>query len=182
MRFAIEQVWGTRVALIARMNTVWILVCDSARGRLFETQGNDPSWKLLQVLTHGESREKTNELVSDHSGQKSSQGASAHHNALAPASSPKEVEKGHFVHALATMLDQGMRSKQFDRLALVAPPHFLGMLKKELTSELQKHLMVSVDKDLTSCDTADLMVRLHDSVRIPLDEKSVVGEGHKHAH
>jgi len=164
------------------MNKVWILVCDSSRGRLFETRGSDPSWHLLEVLGHSESRSKASELVGDHSGQRSSLGPSAHHNALAPASSPKNVEKGHFVHTLATMLDQAMRSKRFDEWALVAPPHFLGMLKNELTPELEKHLMVSVDKDLTHLSAPEVAERLRDTVRIPANERSVVREANKHAH
>jgi len=166
------------------MNTVWILVCDAARGRLFETRGNDPSWKLLEVFGHAESRSKTSELVSDRLGQssQSSAGPSVHHNALAPSSSPKEVEKGHFVHTLATMLDQALRSRRFDRWVLVAPPHCLGMLKKELTPELRKHLMASVDKDLTHIDVPGLVVRLGATVRIPPDEKEILREASKHAH
>ncbi len=164
------------------MNKVWILVCDSARGRLFETNGAEPAWKLLEVFGHAASRSKASELVSDHSGQRSSLGASVHHNALAPSSSPKEVEKGHFGHTLALMLDQGMRSQRFDRLVLVAPPHFLGMLKNELTPELEKHLMVSIDKDLTHIDAPELAERLRETVRIPFDEKELVREATKQAH
>ena len=164
------------------MNKVWILVCDSARGRLFETQGNDSAWKLVDVFGHGESRSKTSELVGDHSGQRSSLGGSVHHNALAPANSPKQVEKGHFGHTLATMLDQAMRSQRFDRWVLVASPHFLGMLKNELTPQLQKHLLASVDKDLTHIDAPELAERLRDIVRIPNDEKDMLREANKHAH
>jgi protein required for attachment to host cells len=164
------------------MNTVWILVCDSARGRLFESRGNHPSWELLEVLSHSESRSKTGELVGDHAGQRSSQGPSVHHNALAPSSFPKEVEKGHFVHTLATMLDQAMRSNRFDRWVLVAPPHFIGMLKHELSPMLRKHLLASVDKDLTHIDAQELAERLRDTVRIPPDEKEIVREPTKHAH
>ena len=127
------------------MNTVWILVCDAARGRLFETRGNDASWKLLDVFTHGESRSQAADVT-------------------------KEVEKFHFGHTLATMLDQAMRSQRFDRLVLVSPPHFLGMLKKELTPELEKHLMISVDKDLTHIDAAELVERLRDTVRVPAQQ------------
>lgn len=164
------------------MNCVWVLVCDSARARLFETRGIEPSWELLRVLGHPESRSKASDLVGDHSGQRSSQGASVHHNALAPSSSPKEVEKGHFVHTLVTILDQAMRSKSFDRWVLVAPPHVLGMVKNELTSELQKHLMASVDKDLTHLDTPNLAERLRDAVRIPAEDRDVVRHRTKHGH
>ena len=158
-----------------------MLVCNSARGRLFETRGNDPSWNLLEVFGNSESRSK-GEFVSDHSGRRHSQGPSVHHNAMAPSSSPKDVEKGHFVHTLVAMLDRAMRSKHFDRWVLVAPPHFLGMLKNELTPELHKHLMVSVDKDLTYLDAPDLHQRLRDTVRIPADERDILRQATNHAH
>lgn len=156
------------------MKTVWILVCDSARGRLFETRGNDSSWKLLDVFGHAESRSKASELVSDHSGTRSPQGRSVHHNALAPSSDPQEVEKDRFGHTLVTMLDQAMRSNRFDRLVLVAPPQFLGALKGDLTPQLQKHLMVTVDKDLTHFDVPELTERLRDIVRVRPEQKEIV--------
>jgi protein required for attachment to host cells len=164
------------------MNKVWILVCDAARARLFEIRDDDPSWHAVGVFDHAESRAKASDLAGDHSGQRSSEGRSVHHNALAPASSPKEVEKGHFGHSLATMLDQAMRSKRFHRWVLVAPPHFLGMLKNELTPELQKHLLATVDKDLTQLELPNLTERLKDTVRIPVDQRQTAGQVDAHPH
>jgi protein required for attachment to host cells len=149
------------------MTTIWILVCDAARARLFEVTNGDPTWRARGTFDHASSRRKTNELVSDHLGQRASEGPTVHHNALAAASSPKEIQKGHFGHSLATMLDQAMRSKRFDRWVLVAPPHFLGMLRKEITLELEKHLLATVDRDLIHLDTHDLVERLKDVIRIP---------------
>jgi protein required for attachment to host cells len=164
------------------MNTVWILVCDAAKGRLFETQDGATSWTLLESFTHDESRAKASALVSDKSGSRSSEGASAHHNALAPASDPKDVEKAHFAHWLGQRLDQAMRSKRFRRWVLVAPPHFVGLLGKELTPELEKHLMTTLDKDLTSLDGNALAERLRDAARIPANEREFVREHAKHPH
>jgi protein required for attachment to host cells len=164
------------------MNKVWILVCDSARARLFEIQDGDLAWHSVGTFDHPESRGKASELVSDHSGQRSSEGPSVHHNALAPSASPKEVEKGHFGHSLAKMLDQAMRSKRFDRWVLVAPPHFLGILRNELSRELQKQLLTTVDKDLNHLDVHALAERLGDAVRIPPDERASQHRGDKHAH
>ena len=139
------------------MNNVWILVCDAGRGRLFETRGDNPAWHLLEVFGNADSRAKV-EQTGDHSS--------------------RDVEKRHFVHSMVTMLDQAMRSKRFDRWVLVAPPHALGMMKNDLTPELTKHLMTTVDKDLTHIDVADLTERLGETVRIPLDER----DNAKHAH
>lgn len=161
------------------MNIVWILVCDSARGRLFEMCDHESPWRLLEVFGHAESRSKVSDLVSDHSGQRSSQGSSVHHNALAPSASPKDVEKGHFGQILATKLDQAMRSKRFNQWVLVAPPHFLGMVKNLLTPELQKHLVGSVDKDLTHIDASELSGRLQHLVGAPAGEGDAAREAPK---
>jgi protein required for attachment to host cells len=164
------------------MNTVWVMVCDAARGRLFDVRGDEPSWHLIETFKHDESRRKSSELVGDRSGRSSSQGASVHHNALAPASTPKEVEQGHFAHTLATMLDQAMRSKRFRRWVLVSPPHFLGILKSELTPALLENLMTTVDKDLSHLDSHALAAHLGDAVRVPADQRDVIREPTKHPH
>jgi len=164
------------------MNMVWVLVCDAARGRLFEVKDGDAVWHLVETFKHQESRIKSSDLASDHVGRSSSKGASVHHNALAPASTPKEVEQSHFGHELGVMLDRALRAKRFRRWVLVAPPHFLGMLKKELTPELLENLMTTVDKDLSHEELPALVEHLRDAVRIPLAQRDVVREASKHAH
>jgi protein required for attachment to host cells len=164
------------------MKSVWILVCDAARARLFETQDGAPPWTLLETMVHDESRSKASALASDRSGSRSSEGASVHHDALAPASDPKENEKGHFAHSLVTTLDQAGRSGRFAKWVLVAPPHFVGLIKKELTPELEKHLLVTVDKDFTGVEAHALAERLKDVARIPVNERDAVREPTKHPH
>jgi protein required for attachment to host cells len=152
------------------MDTVWVLVCDSAKARFFEIRDGDAAWHLISEVFHEASRSKASDLVSDHSGTRSSEGRSVHHNALAPASSPKDVEKGNFAHALGKTLDQAMRSARFRRWVLVAPPHFLGLMKKELTPELTKHLMATVDHEMNHVSAHDLAESLRDTVRVPIDQ------------
>jgi len=143
----------------------WVLVCDAAKARLFEVRHGDPSFHPVELLMHEQSRSKASELVSDHSGSRSSQGRSVHHDALAPRSSPKDIEKAHFAHTLTATLDQAMRSTYFRSWVLVAPPHFLGLIRKELSGELEKHLVATVDKDLNDLDALALTERLRDAVQ-----------------
>jgi protein required for attachment to host cells len=164
------------------MNTVWVLVCDAARARFFEIRRGDPSWQVVSEVSHEGSRSKASDLVSDQAGRRSSEGRSVHHNALAPASSPKDVEKGHFAHSLGRTLDQAMRSARFRRWVLVAPPHFVGLMERELTPELKKHLMATVNGEMTHLDAKHLAERLRETVRIPLDQQESVREDDKHAH
>jgi protein required for attachment to host cells len=162
------------------MDTTWILVCDSAKARVFETHGADPRWHVESEVSHEGSRSKAADLVSDRQGSRSSEGRSVHHNALAPASSPKEVEKEHFAHLLGQKLDVALRSARFGRWVLVAPPHFAGLMMKELTPQLKKHLLATVDKDLGHLDPVALEERLRDVVRVPSSEQGAIGEPSKH--
>ena len=150
------------------MDATWILVCDSAKACFFEAHGANPQWHVESEVSHEESRSKAADLVSDRQGTRSSEGGSVHHNALAPASSPKEVEKEHFAHELGQRLDVALRSARFDRWVLVAAPHFAGLMLKELTPQLKKHLLAMVDKDLGHLDPVALEERLRDVIRVPV--------------
>ena len=146
---------------------VWVLVCDAARARFYEVHEGNPAWTLVSAVSHDESRAKASELVSDHSGRRSPEGAGAHHNALAPASSPKDVEKAAFAHALGNTLDAAMRAASFGGWVLVAAPHFAGMVTKELTSELAKHLLSTVHKDMSHVGMPELATALGNAVHLP---------------
>jgi protein required for attachment to host cells len=161
------------------VNNVWVLVCDAAKARVFEIRDGDPTWHAVELVLHEGSRSKASELVGGPSGTRSSEGRSVHHNALAPASSPKEVEKDGFAHTLATTLDQAMRSARFRKWVLVAPPHFLGLMREKLTSELEKHLLTTVNKDFNDLAVHELSERLRDAVRIPVSDKESIREDRK---
>ncbi len=156
------------------MSTMWILVCDSSKARFFEVRNGDVPWHLLTEVFHEGSRSKAAILEGDRSGSRSSQGRSVHHNALAPASSPKDVEKQHFAHELAKTLDQAQRSSRFHHWVLVAPPHFVGLIERELTPELEKSLLTKVNKDFNHLDAHELKDRLGEAVHLPLDQQSSV--------
>jgi protein required for attachment to host cells len=164
------------------MRSVCVLVCDAAKGRLFEARDGASGWTLLETMAHDESRARASELGSDRPGSRSSEGASVHHDALAPASTPKEVEKEHFAHSLAGRLDHRSRSGHLEAWVLVAPPHFVGLIKKSLTPELAKRLMATVDNDLTGLDERALALRLREVTRIPPDKQDVVRPPYRNPH
>ena len=164
------------------MNTIWVLVCNASRGRIFEILEPAADWKQIDVFAHGESRQHVEEIVSDRAGSKSSLGGSSHHGALAPSTDPKDVEKAHFSHSLARSLDHAMRDNRFKAWVLVAPPQFLGLLRAELTPELKKHLITSVDKDLTHLTLGELSERLRDEALLPPDQRTVLAQATVHLH
>lgn len=146
------------------MNSIWVLVCDLARARFLEVDWAKP-WRVVSVAVHDESREKASELTSDRAGQRSAQGASVHHDALATRASPKENAKRAFARSLVATLEEAQKADRFHDWVLVAPPHALGVLKKDLTTRLSQRLLITVTKDLTHHTVGELMEKLADEVR-----------------
>lgn len=137
--------------------TVWVLVCDAARAMFFQIRDGEHAWHLVNVSSHPESRSN------------------------APGVD-KDVEKGRFAHSLVQALDHAMRASHFRRWVLVAPPHFVGLIKKGLTAELEKHLIATIDKDMVHLPLHTLTENLREAVRIPVEQRDAFRESHRQAH
>jgi len=138
----------------------WILVSDASRARLFSAAEKDKPWSLVQAFEHPESRAKSSELSSDGRGSMQQSAGRGNRPALEPHTSPKEVEADVFVRELAHFLDSGRTHNSYQNLALVAPPSFLGKLRNTLSAQVMKHVVATVDKDLTNLNDRELHNRL----------------------
>ncbi len=167
---------------LACTSSVLVLVCDAARARFFDVRAGDPTWHLVIDVTHDGSRQKAADLVTDQAGRRSSEGAATHHNALAPSSSPKDVQKELFARELAKTLDAAMRGSRLRHWVLVAAPHFAGTIRKHLTPELTRYLLGTLQRDLTREDPAELARRVGDLVLVPLDQQGPVRKWGPHPH
>ncbi len=61
--------------------------------------------------------------------------------------SPKDVEVEHFAHELAGVLHHGHGQQSFANIILIAPPHFLGLLRKLIHHTVSKLIGTTLDKD-----------------------------------
>jgi protein required for attachment to host cells len=146
----------------------WIVVADASRGRLFASSEKGQPWKLLQELEHPDSRARNRDLESVEPGRQQQSFGAGHRPSMASPTEPKEVEAEHFAHELADKLAEGASRHAFSALALVAPPHFLGKLKKTLDEQSAKCVVATIDKDYTRSDLKELMARLDDAVHVNL--------------
>jgi protein required for attachment to host cells len=135
----------------------WVLVTDASRARIFEVNARAKGWKLVRELAHPESRAHGRDIVSDKAGH-------TNLSAMEPPTPPKEVEAEHFAGDLAAQLTRGLGPSGYSRLVLVAPPHFLGLLRARLPAQVQKRVSASLDKDYTLVEARDLPKRLADLV------------------
>jgi protein required for attachment to host cells len=141
--------------------TTWILVADAARARIFQKGG--PGQKIAEVrsLVHPGSRQKTSELVSDRPGRLGKGGiGGARRSAMEADTSPHEAEANQFAAILAQTLEQGIDHKEYARLVMVAPPHFLGTLRAAVSGRVAEVVTETVNQDYTHLNEKDLSAAL----------------------
>lgn len=143
----------------------WILVADSSRARLYSAPGLDQPWTLLKEYVHPESRVSEGGLTTDRAGRTYGSAGGGARSAMESKTSPKEVEFGNFALELANELHDGHGQQAFDRIVLVAPPHFLGLLRRAINGTVSKLIGESVNKDYMHLDDKALHRHLDPLIR-----------------
>jgi protein required for attachment to host cells len=125
----------------------WILVADSSRARLLNTDRSFTDPTLVQELDHPDSRAKTSELVAGSRGRTSPRNSdSTRRAAMEPSTSPKDVEIDRFSRELADLLHDLHVSNELSSLVLIAPPEFLGRLRAVISGPVAATIRAELDK------------------------------------
>lgn len=150
----------------------WIVVCDAGRARFYRQSGRLGPFELLQEATHDESRAHVHDLVTDGTGRKPA-GAPAGGafvgrggsmafggGGAAPRTDPKAVEAQKFAREVSGVLARGFDEHAYDKVVLVAPPQFLGLLNATLEHRVAGRVEATVPKDLTTTNERELPERI----------------------
>jgi len=136
----------------------WIVLADAATARVYEPQADRRDFRLVAELTHPQGRAKESELGRDKPGRvKQSAGS---RSAMEPTTPRKEVEMEKFARQIAKTLDDALARKAFDRIVLVAPPAFVGILRETLPERVQARIAATVEKDYLHLHPHELPERL----------------------
>jgi protein required for attachment to host cells len=137
----------------------WILLADAGTARLYQTNKGISDWTVVREFSHPESRQHAAELVSDKPGRVR-QTASGARAALEPHTPLKKKEVEKFARELAAALEEGLNKEAFERLILVTPPAFLGVLRELLHHSVRERITHTVEKDYLHMDAPELKERL----------------------
>ena len=140
------------------MAKTWILVANASQAKIYLRNGIKQTLELVKELIHPESRMKNAELVTDRAGFM--QGTGNGHGSKQPQTEPKQNEALHFAQELAQELNQGRCSQQFERIILIAPPAFMGLLGEKIDIQTAKLVSNKVGKDYTQSDEKELIAYL----------------------
>ena len=129
-----------------------VIVADNARARIFASHTVINRLEEMEGFVHPEAHLSNRDLVGDSAGKSVDQ-----HGSLDPATSAKNHEEEEFAHLLGKHLKELHNQQHFEQLVLIAPPKFLGMLRKALPGPLDQLVTLTIDKDLTGADVDTLI-------------------------
>jgi protein required for attachment to host cells len=135
------------------MQTTWIVAADASRARVFEIAGPERELREVDQFTHPEGRASNQELKSDANGsRRTGQGGDSNGQRVTPVEHENEL----FSKAVARYLDKARSQHRYDKLYLIAPPEFLGLMRENLGKEVRKIIAEEINKDLSWFGTRDI--------------------------
>jgi protein required for attachment to host cells len=147
--------------------TTWIVSGDSSRARVLQVTGRN-SLEEIEDFVNPKGRMDDRELTTDaHPRFRGTSG----HGSDRQETGAQEHEVEMFAKEIDRFLDQARMKNRYDRLYVVAPPKFLGLLRKNLSREVGKLIEEDIDKNLSWFDAREidrmLRVAARGSARAP---------------
>ena len=139
--------------------TLWILVGNASRARLFATDAKaEEDWRLVEEFHHDESRARQAELIE----QADNPNAGTLHGPPAEnePNGRRELEHDRFARELSTFLDKAHDRHDFDKLVIAAPPGFLGRIRRLLSARVRQRVLLDVDSDYSNVPAKELPNRV----------------------
>jgi protein required for attachment to host cells len=140
------------------MKSIWIVVADNTRARIFTTDGSSAPLEEVEDLSDTGGRLHDREITSDLPGRVKSFGGGGH--AYEQRTDPKELEVDDFARRIAQYLQDARNENRFEQLLIVAAPSFLGKLRNHLHEQVKKRVCFELDKEITTLTAAEIRQHL----------------------
>lgn len=141
------------------MLSTWILVADRAHARLFSPTIDGGGLTELEDFINPEGRKPEVGYANDRPPRSfESMGPSSH--VIQPHTTAEEKVSARFAHELNDVLERGRVEHRFERLILVAPPRFLGVLHNALGKQVSSCVVAQVDKDIVTLPATEIREHL----------------------
>ena len=135
--------------------TTWIVAADSSRARVFEISDPERSLRCVEEFDHPRGRANNREINAEPDGRFLSKGGPGTHT-TGHKVTPVDHENELFAKSLARYLDKARTQGRYDKLYLIAPPEFLGLMRENLDKEVRKITAEEINKDLSWFEARDI--------------------------
>jgi len=141
------------------MSCIWVLVAESSRAKLYSAENRKAPLVEIGAFVHPEARLHEGDLVSDQSGSDGGSVGQGRH-VLVNKTNARDTEKTEFAKNLAHRLEAARKEKAFNRVVLIAPPSFLGLLRDNLSDEVMELVTEQIDKNLVQQPASEVREHL----------------------
>jgi protein required for attachment to host cells len=145
------------------MGKTWVVVSESTRARIYEAETPRAPLTELEDLAHPASRLHEQELTADLPGRAFDSGGQGRH-AMGQKTSPSEREHIEFAREIGQRIEAGRVEGDFDNLILVAPPEFLGHLRKTLDAATRDKVVLEIGKNLVTKDCENVRAHIREQL------------------
>lgn len=126
---------------------IWILVANAYDARIFATEKLSNDWHLIKEFTNPEGRQKDTDIVSDGYGNYRNNALNKTTSGYQDRTDPKLYDIDQFALTLANELNLCRTQNMYNKLIMIAPPKFYGMLKKHSDEHTLRLVIKHLDKD-----------------------------------
>jgi protein required for attachment to host cells len=137
------------------MQTTWVLAADGFRARIFELAADDHLHEVEDML-NPEGRMGDQDINAEPEGRFFGKGQQGRGHTAEPDLSPKAKDVEMFSKQVARHLDAARNEHRFDKLRVVAAPRMLGLLRENMSREVQKMVEEEIAKDISGLDDHDV--------------------------
>lgn len=145
------------------MSTAWILVSDAARGRLFEASGTPCTWTELAGYSNSDLRGLPARGGSGRTVPRTHDSIGPARHVIEPHASRRDKSTRAFARMLVADLLEANARHRYERLFLVAPPRFLGVLRGQLGDPAAAGVAGELGSDLAALPTEALIGHLREA-------------------
>jgi len=146
------------------MSKIWVLVGESSRATLYAMASSRADLEEVECFLNTPARQHEQELTSDLPGQ-GFDGKGGGQHALPPKEGKKEKEAIGFAKTLCDTLDSARLKGEFNRLVLCAAPHFLGLIRHNLSGPTSQCLVAEIDKNIVKAPLDEISKLIHDALK-----------------
>ena len=139
--------------------TTYIVVADAARARIFTRDALTLAEK--ESMVHAEGRLHEGDLVTDGRGDVHESMSTTSRSAGEEGAATKHANE-QFAKEVAQRLYDARVDNSMEKLIMVAPPKFLGLLRDKLDAPTQKLVIHSLSKDLSKASLNDIQHAVSD--------------------
>lgn len=135
------------------MAKTWIVAADSSRARVLQVADPEKTLVEIEALLNPEGRLSEREINTDAHGRfPGFPGGSTAEDDVGAVEHQTEL----FAKRIGDYLEKARTDHRYESLVLVAPPKFLGALRRELGKEIQKLVAEELPKDLSWLNAREL--------------------------